>query len=123
MEIKGIGIDIVDIKKLEKILKGKAGKAFVKSTFTEHEIACAKGGINIYKLATSFAAKEAAFKAFGTGWIDGKLVEVAHKRNGAPSLRLYGKMEKLAKKMKIRKSFVSLSYTERCAIASVVLSK
>lgn len=123
MDVEGIGIDIVDIKELEKIVKGKSGKAFVRKTFTEHEIRCAKGGTNVYKLATSFAAKEAAFKAFGTGWIDGKLVEVTHGRNGAPSLRLHGKMGKLAKKMKIRKPFVSLSYTERCAIAAVVLSK
>ncbi|MCX6773776.1 MAG: holo-ACP synthase [Candidatus Micrarchaeota archaeon] len=122
MDVKGIGIDIVDIKKLEKILKGKAGKAFIKNTFTNHEIACAKGGINIYKLATSFAAKEAVYKAFGTGWIEGKDVEVLRtKEEGTPSIRLHGEIEKMAKKRKIRKVLVSLSFTESNAIAMAVL--
>ena len=76
MGTKGIGVDIVDIRKLRKILKGKAGRKFVSNTFTGREIECAKGGMNIYKLATSFAAKEAVFKALGTGWIEGKDVEI-----------------------------------------------
>jgi holo-[acyl-carrier protein] synthase len=121
MGIEGIGVDVVDVESMAAIIAGKAGKSFIKKTFTGHEIAYAKGGAG--RLAAIFAAKEAAFKAFGTGWVDGKSVEVAHGRNGAPSLQLHGKMKKLANGMKIRKLLVSLSYTERCAIAAVVLSR
>jgi phosphopantetheine--protein transferase-like protein len=122
MEIRGIGVDIVDIKKLERIIRGKAGKAFVKNTFTEHEICCAKQGKNLYKLATSFAAKEAVYKAFGTGWIEGKDVEVLRtKEEGSPSIRLHGEIGKIAKKRKIRKVLVSLSFTENNAIAIAML--
>lgn len=120
-DVLGLGVDIVDVQRMAGIIKGKAGKSFIKKTFTGREIAYAKGSAE--KLAAIFAAKEAAFKAFRTGWLDGKLVEVAHGRSGAPSLRLHGKMGKLAKKMKVGKALVSLSYTDCCAIAAVVLSR
>jgi holo-[acyl-carrier protein] synthase len=123
METRGIGVDIVDIRKLRKILKGKAGTKFVSNTFTRREIGCAKGGANIFKLATSFAAKEAVFKALGTGWIEGKDVEIVRSREeGTPSIRLHGKIEKMAKKMKIRRVLVSLSFAEDYAIAFAVIS-
>ncbi|MCX6768311.1 MAG: holo-ACP synthase [Candidatus Micrarchaeota archaeon] len=120
-DVLGLGVDMVDVQRMAGIIAGKAGKSFIKKTFTGQEIAHAKGSAE--KLAAIFAAKEAAFKAFGTGWLDGKLVEVAHWRNGAPSLRLHGKMGKLAKKMKVGRVLASLSYTECCAIAAVVLSR
>jgi holo-[acyl-carrier protein] synthase len=121
MNIVGLGVDIVDIAKLERIISGKAGQRFVENTFTENEICCAKGK-NIAKFATAFAAKEAAYKAFGTGWIDGKDVEVLRSREeGAPSIRLHGEIAKIAKKREIRKVMVSLSYTEANAVAVVLL--
>jgi phosphopantetheine--protein transferase-like protein len=122
MGTKGIGVDLVDIKKFKRILRGKAGRRFVSNTFTKREIECAKGGMNIYKLATSFAAKEAVFKALGTGWIEGKGVEVIRSREeGMPSIVLHGKTRKIAKKMKIKKVLVSLSYTDDCAVAAAII--
>ena len=117
-DVFGIGVDIVDVRMMARLIKGKAGKSFLKKTFTNQEIAYAKG--NAQKLAAIFAAKEAAFKAFGTGWLDGKSVEVAHGKNAAPTLLLHGKMKK---KIKGGKALVSLSYTEGCAIAAVILSR
>jgi len=120
-DVLGLGVDIVDVRMMARIIAGKAGKSFIKKTFTSKEIAYAKGSAQT--LAAIFAAKEAAFKAFGTGWLNGNLVEVAHGRNGAPSLKLHGKMETLAKKMKIKRALVSLSYTESSAIAAVIVSE
>ena len=121
MNIAGLGVDIVDIKQLKKTISGKAGARFVENTFTENEIGCARGG-NVSKLATSFAAKEAVYKAFGTGWIEGKDVEVVRsKGEGTPSIRLHGEIEKIAKKRRIRKVLVSLSFTEDNAIAVAIL--
>jgi holo-[acyl-carrier protein] synthase len=105
-DVFGLGVDIVHVPRMAGIVAGKAGKSFIRRTFTRREIAYAKG--NAERLSAIFAAKEAAFKAFGTGWVDGKSVEVVHGRSGAPSLRLHGKMERLAKKMKIKKGLVSL---------------
>ncbi len=122
MAVKGLGIDLVDVAELRKKLSGRAGKRFAENTFTEAEIACAKCG-NVYKLATAFAAKEAVYKAFGTGWIEGKGVElVRHPETGAPSIRLHGDIKRIAKKRKIRKVLVSVSYTRAGAAAAAVIS-
>lgn len=122
MSVKGLGVDIVDIKKMKEIIKGKRGKKFIENTFTKKEIECAKCE-NVYKFATSFAAKEAVYKAFGTGWIEGKDVEVLRsKEEGSPSIKLHGEIKKIAKKRKVKKILVSLSYTDCCAVAVAVIS-
>lgn len=121
MKTAGIGVDIVDIAEMKKTVSGKAGKRFIENTFTNDEIACARCG-NISKFATSFAAKEAVYKAFGTGWIEGRDVElIRSKEEGAPSIKLHGEIGKIAKKRKIKKVLVSLSYTETNAIAFAML--
>jgi len=120
-EILGLGVDIADVRRMEGIILGKAGKSFINKNFTKYEIAHAKGRAEI--LAANFAAKEAAFKAFGTGWVDGRLMEVVHVKNGKPRLRLHGEMKKLAKKRKVGRMLVSISHTECCAIAAVVISQ
>lgn len=121
MNIAGLGTDLVDIPKLKKKLSGKYGKHFIQSTFTEREIACAKGK-NISKFATAFAAKEAVYKAFGTGWMDGKEVEVVRDpETGVPSISLHGEIKKIAKKRKIREIRISLSFTDSHAIAVALL--
>ena len=120
MNIIGIGTDIADIPRLKKILSKKSGKHCIDNTFTEKEIAYAKN--NLSKLATAFAAKEALYKAFGTGWIKGKDVEVIRNRKGAPKIKLHGEIEKIAKKRKVREIFLTLSSTECCAIAVVLLT-
>lgn len=121
MNAIGLGVDIVDIRQMKKTLSGKAGERFVDNTFTKNEIACARCE-NIYKLATAFAAKEAVYKGFGTGWIEGKDVEVIRsKEEGTPSIKLHGEIGKIAKKRKIRKVLVSLSFTESYAVAVALL--
>jgi phosphopantetheine--protein transferase-like protein len=121
MNVAGLGVDIVDIAQMKKTLSGKAGERFIENTFTNNEIECARC-VNLMKFATSFAAKEAVYKAFGTGWIEGKDVEVIRSREeGTPAIRLHGEIEKIAKKRKIKKVLVSLSYTEGSAIAVAML--
>ncbi len=124
MNVIGIGMDIVDIPKMRKILSGKRGKRFIENTFTKNEIECARGGgTDISKFATSFAAKEATYKAFGTGWIEGKDIEVLReKKTGAPEIKLHGEIKKIAKNRKIKKVLISLSFTESNAIAVVMLT-
>lgn len=122
MNVVGIGVDLVDMAQLKKTLSGKAGKRFIEITFTPGEIACAKGK-NIAKFATAFAVKEAVYKAFGTGWIEGKDVELLREREtGAPQIKLHGEIGKIAKKRKIRRVFATLSFTECCAVAVVLLT-
>ena len=67
MKIFGIGTDIVNIKRMEKILK-KNGKNFKSRVFSKGEISyCEKKKNPPSFFAKRFAAKEALSKALGTG--------------------------------------------------------
>lgn len=120
MGVFGIGVDLIDTKKMKKIISSKSGNHFLSSTFTEKEIGYAND--DIQKLAAIFAAKEAAYKAFGTGWIDGKEVEVTRDEKGVPKIRFNGEMKKTAKRRKIGKTLLTISHTESCAVAVVVIT-
>ncbi|MBD3210959.1 holo-[acyl-carrier-protein] synthase [Candidatus Micrarchaeota archaeon] len=120
MDIQGLGVDIANIRKMKRILSRKTGGRFVENTFTEAEKNCAGGESS--HLATAFAAKEAVYKAFGTGWIEGKDVELVRCRTGAPEVKLYGEIKQIAKKRKIRNIMISVSYTGDYAVAVAVLT-
>ena len=67
MKIFGIGTDIVNIKRLEKILK-KNNKNFKSRIFSKNEIFyCEKKSNPASFYAKRYAAKEALSKALGTG--------------------------------------------------------
>lgn len=99
--ILGIGNDITDIRRIEKVL-ARHGERFEKRVFTESERAKAasrrKAGPKIIAgtYAKRFAAKEACSKALGTGlsmgtrWRD---MEVINLPTGQPTLHLHGRVK------------------------------
>lgn len=113
-----IGIDIVEIARLERALS--RWPRLADRIFTPVELAYAgrrpRPGQH---LAARFAAKEAVFKALGTGWpkVSWKDVEV-QSTPGGPSLRLSGKAAKLAGRSP---AMVSISHDGGLAVAQVVL--
>jgi holo-[acyl-carrier protein] synthase len=69
--VHGIGIDIVNIARIEKAIH-RWGERFLRRTFTPAEIAyCAAKTVPWQHYSGRFAAKEAVFKALGTGWSRG----------------------------------------------------
>lgn len=78
-----IGVDIVEISRMEKSIKNER---FLKKVFTEQEIEYCK---SVQSFAGIFVAKEAYFKALGTG-ITYPItdVEVFHNENGKPYLNV-----------------------------------
>lgn len=100
--ILGIGIDLLDIRRLEKLMEGH-GERFKSRYFSPAEVetaeARAKAGTDILAFAKRYAAKEACAKALGTGFIEGifmKDIEVTNDVHGKPSLTLYnGALERL----------------------------
>ena len=66
--IIGIGTDIIEVERVEKAI---SKEAFKKKIFTEREIAYCESQKKGESFAARFAAKEAFFKALGTGWRDG----------------------------------------------------
>lgn len=94
--IIGIGSDLIDIRRVEKVL-ARYGDRFIKRCFTETEIAKAErrraAGTHIATYAKRFAAKEACAKALGTGFSSGvymKDIGVANDAQGRPALVLTG---------------------------------
>ena len=97
--IVGLGTDIVNIERMEKLYAWHGNK-MVKRLFTlreEKEIAEIPTGDmrgKASKIAKLFAAKEAAVKALGTGFRDGitfRDIETTHDTLGRPVLVLHGK--------------------------------
>ncbi|MDO5328834.1 MAG: holo-ACP synthase [Coriobacteriia bacterium] len=125
MKQVGLGVDIVDIARMEEILIRTSN--FANFTFTEDEISyCNARGNSVTHFATHFAAKEATLKCLGTGFLHGigpKDVEVRHNNSGAPYIVLHGPAKKIADEMDISNIPISLSYTHTEAVAIAVAMK
>lgn len=92
--IIGIGIDLVDSRRIERLLK-RFGQRFTEKIFTVNERAYANNSSSpLLAYTNRFAAKEATVKALGTGfqggigWHD---IEVLRAPSGAPSLFFHRK--------------------------------
>jgi len=94
--VLGIGIDVCDTSRIERMLAARTGARFRARIFTDAEQAYCEGRRRGRgeSYAVRFAAKEAAMKALGTGWADGvawREFEVVRRPNGAPTLALHGR--------------------------------
>ena len=119
-----IGVDLVEVERIKDISL-KCGDKFEKRVFTPREIAYCNSKKSRYQsLASRFAAKEAVFKALGTGWRFGlrwQDVEVVNDLLGKPNIILSGEAQQRAELMGAKKVMVSLSHTKKYAVAYVVL--
>lgn len=122
--ILGIGVDIVEIDRIRQS-RERQGERFFEMVFLPDEAAYCRGKANLDQhLAVRFAAKEAVMKALGTGWSDGvtfRGIEVVREGDGAPRVVLHGKTKARAGAMGVQRAHLSLSHTERYAVAQVVL--
>ncbi|MDT3686574.1 MAG: holo-ACP synthase [Pseudorhodoplanes sp.] len=91
--ILGIGSDLVDIRRIEKVI-ARHGERFIKRIFTDIERAKAeRRATRIDTYAKRFAAKEACSKALGTGFRRGvffKDMGVVNLPSGRPTMQLTG---------------------------------
>ena len=122
--IIGTGIDIVEIARFKKILDGK-GEYFLRRVFTpEEQRFCLARQYPEQHLAARFAAKEAVFKALGTGWTKGVTwlsVEVNRPEQGAPTILLYGVAREIAVSKGVVRINLSLTHTNSYAAATAIL--
>src|SRR4051812_39679178 len=91
--IIGIGNDITDIRRIEKVIE-RHGERFLSRIFTDVERARAeRRAKSVETYAKRFAAKEACAKALGTGMRGGVFwrdMEVVNLPGGRPTLHLSG---------------------------------
>ncbi len=113
-----IGIDAVLIKRMEKSIKSEH---FLKRVFGERElIELEKRAFSPKSAAVCFAAKEAFGKAVGYGIMTRfalKDVELLHKSNGRPYIKLAPAARRLC-----GRSRVSVSVTHEGELAIVVVA-
>ena len=124
--IVGIGIDIVDVKRINNIIN-EYGEKFKKKCFTKIEIERSENKSNIVNsYAKRYAAKEALAKALGTGLANGvfwKDISVENNIFGKPSIKLTGTALKKFNQLSHNKGsiVVSLSDEKNYAIANVII--
>ncbi len=118
--IKGIGVDIVEIKRLNEAFN-KWGERFPRKVFTSKEIqGCQlRGRAKLAYLAGRFAAKEAVFKSLegGISWQD---IEILAAKNGKPYLRFGKKMKEVMNKKGVRNILISISHDNNYAVAQAI---
>ncbi|HXW16649.1 MAG TPA: holo-ACP synthase [Terriglobia bacterium] len=121
--ICGTGVDIAETSRIEQSLQ-RHGERFTKKIFTPAEIAyCEKFKNRGERFAARFAAKEAAFKALGTGWRKGIRwldVEVIHQPSGKPELVLTGRAQEMARELRVTRMSISISHSDRYVMAQVI---
>ena len=118
----GIGTDIVEIDRIAASVGKEQG--FREMVFSPLEVAYCEAKTHKYEhYAARFAAKEAFFKAIGTGWKNGTAfneIEIYNDASGRPHIRLLGATAATLSELTPEKIQVSLSHTATMAIAVVL---
>ena len=125
MKILGIGVDVVENKRIQKSIKNAL---FIKRIYTSKELKQSKGVVNkVGYFSKRFAAKEAFSKALGTGFrinLNFKDIEIINDKMGKP---YYVKNKKITKiiqknfKIKNFKCFLSISDEKNYSTAFAII--
>ena len=125
MKILGVGVDIIENRRIGKLIKKKI---FIKRTFSENEINFSKKTINKTNFFSKrFAAKESFVKSIGIGFRNSLKfvdIEIFNDINGKPYFKINKKVDSIIKKIfKIKNYnlFLSISDENDYSIAFTIL--
>ena len=120
--IVGLGLDLVAVDRVARLL-GRHRERLLARCFAPGELTRPDDRQHI---AGALAAKEAAFKALGTGWGSGvgwRDVRVARQRSGEPCLSFAGRAAQRAEALGVARSHLSITHAGGVAVAVVVLER
>ena len=123
MAILGIGLDIVDLRRIRRI-HDQHGSRFVRRYCAPGEAQAREGDALIEHLGGLFAAKEAMLKALGTGWAQGlgfRQIEVVKGPSGAPEVRLHGAAAARAELLGVTRTHLTITHERAYAAAFAIL--
>ncbi len=127
MKILGIGVDIVENRRIQKSIKNTL---FTKRIYTPKELKQSKEAHNkVGYFSKRFAAKEAFSKALGTGFrrnLNFKDIEVINDKMGKPYYVKNKKITKIIQKnfrIKNFKFFLSISDEKKYSTAFAIIQK
>ncbi len=123
----GLGNDIVEVERIEKVLNRSHGDAFKKRVFTKSEqLYCEKMANPALHYSARWALKEAFYKALPeelqtmSGWLS---IELERVDGNKPSVKILSDELDLAmKKFGINAIFHSISHEKKYCVAVVALS-
>ena len=125
MKILGIGVDIIQNKRLKNLI---FNKTFLSRTFSKNEIKISKNiSSKTNYFSKRFAAKEAFAKSIGTGFRDNlnfKDIEILNDKKGKPFYLKSKKIDTIVKKkfkIKNYNLFLSISDEKDYSIAFTII--
>jgi len=125
MTVAGVGIDMIEVERVQSSIAKEQG--FRELVFSAKEIAYCESKANKYQhYAVRFAAKEAFFKALGTGWLKDTAfneIEVTNDESGKPILEPIGESAVVINRSGPLKISVSLTHLKTTASAVVIIEK
>ncbi|MGF1643003.1 MAG: holo-ACP synthase [Thiotrichales bacterium] len=124
MAIFGIGTDIVNVARIERIYRRHPQRFAARVLAIEELEELAAVADPVAFIAKRFAVKEATAKALGTGFRDGLRysdITVQHTALGQPRLRCFGRAANLLTLHGVTASHLSISDERDFALAFVVL--
>ena len=125
MKILGVGVDIIENRRIGKLIKKRI---FIKRTFSENEISFSKKTTNKTNFFSKrFAAKESFVKSIGIGFRNSLKfvdIEIFNDIKGKPYFKINKKVDSIIKKIfKIKNYnlFLSISDENDYSIAFTIL--
>ena len=122
--IAGIGIDLCEVSRMEKLLEDEH---FLARFFSQEErdYIHGKGKTAAQTMAGIYAAKEALVKALGSGIVTADLasIGVTHDKYGAPAYVLQGEYARLGEDKRISSFFLSITHDGGMAAAVCVAER
>lgn len=122
MRICGVGVDIIEIHRIDASLHRYTGR-FERKVFSEDEREiCERSRSRSEAYAGRFAAKEACMKSLGVGAkaVSWKDIEILDRPSGEPYVRLTGRAAQRAAQIGIDTIFVSISHSKSNAVANAL---
>lgn len=122
MNILGLGIDIIEIERIQNVINRKP--RFIERNFTDKEIKYfEQNKFKSESIAGNFAAKEAISKALGSGIRGFNLIDIEVLRDdlGKPIVNVYNNLKDICKEQQVKDIKVSISHSLNYAVANCII--
>ncbi len=119
MRIIGLGVDLADVDRVERVL-GKYPR-FAERCFTDHEREYAfRFASPARRFAARFAGKEAVMKSMGTGWRRIRWTDIEITGGGKPTVRMSGNALRRAETLGVTEVMVTITHTDTSALVMAI---
>jgi holo-[acyl-carrier protein] synthase len=119
MRILGLGVDLADIERVERVLEKYP--RFAERCFNDHEREYAFRFANpSRRLAARFAGKEAVMKSMGTGWRRIRWKDIEITGGGKPTVRMSGNASRRADMLGVTEVLVTITHTDKSALVMAI---